>query len=57
MHGKTWVEAPAFRLHRTPGRIAWAGPTFGQHLWEVLTDVLGYDDDKAADLLATGAFE
>lgn len=57
IHGTTYVEAPAFRLHRTPGRIAWAGPTFGQHLWEVLTEILAYDEDKAADLIATGIFE
>lgn len=57
IHGTSWVETSAFKLRRTPGRPAWAGPTFGQHLWEVLTEVCGYDEETAASLIATGAFE
>lgn len=57
IHGMSWVETSAFTLGRTPGRATWAGPTFGQHLWEVLADICGYDEDTAANLIATGAFE
>lgn len=56
-NGETWVEAMPFHLSRTPASVKWAGPTFGQHLWDVLTETLGYDEDKAAALIATGAFE
>ncbi|MFN0026600.1 MAG: CaiB/BaiF CoA transferase family protein [Acidimicrobiales bacterium] len=54
--GKTWVEGSRYRLSRTPAVVG-APPTLGQHNWEVLTEVLGYDDDRAADLAAAGAFE
>ena len=44
IHGSTWAERSSIRLSRTPGFPQWAGPTIGQHLHEVLSDVLGYDD-------------
>jgi hypothetical protein len=30
---------------------------FGQHLPEVLTDILGYDDERIAELIVAGALE
>ena len=30
---------------------------FGQHLSEVLTDILGYDDERIAELIVAGALE
>ncbi|MEQ8263946.1 CoA transferase [Pseudohaliea sp.] len=56
-HGETWVEGTPIHLSRTPGGPRWAGPTMGQHLFEVLTDVLGYDDGTIADHIASGVFE
>ncbi len=56
-HGETWAEGPAIQLARTPGAPRWGGPTFGQHLQEVLAEVLGYEADKIADLIGSGAFE
>jgi crotonobetainyl-CoA:carnitine CoA-transferase CaiB-like acyl-CoA transferase len=32
-------------------------PTIGQHTWQVLTEILGYDDDRVAELAAAGLFE
>jgi crotonobetainyl-CoA:carnitine CoA-transferase CaiB-like acyl-CoA transferase len=56
-HGETWVEGPAIQLSRTPGAPRWAGPTYGQHLFEVLSELLGYDPGKIAELVASGVCE
>jgi len=55
--GTTWVEGTRFHLSRTPARITRGGPTFGQHTFEVLTDVLGYDGDRIAELAAAEVLE
>jgi crotonobetainyl-CoA:carnitine CoA-transferase CaiB-like acyl-CoA transferase len=57
LHGTSWVEGSPFRLSRTPAQVAWAGPTFGQHLEEVLGGILGYDGDRIADLIIAGVLE
>ena len=54
-HGFTWVENSNYTLSRTPSRVAWGGPTFGQHTMEVLEGLLGYDGDRIADLVIAGA--
>jgi crotonobetainyl-CoA:carnitine CoA-transferase CaiB-like acyl-CoA transferase len=48
--GTTIVDAPRFVMSRTPGRVLHGGPTFGEHSFEILTDVLGYDGDRIAEL-------
>jgi crotonobetainyl-CoA:carnitine CoA-transferase CaiB-like acyl-CoA transferase len=55
--GTTWVEGSRFRLSRTPARVERGGPNIGQHTWEVLTDLLGYDADHIADLAAAELLE
>ena len=55
--GTTWVEGSRLRLARTPPRTEVGPPTIGQHSWEVLTEVLGYSEDRAAELAATGVLE
>jgi crotonobetainyl-CoA:carnitine CoA-transferase CaiB-like acyl-CoA transferase len=55
--GETTVEGSRFRLSRTPARIERAGPTFGQHNFEVLTELLGYDAEQAAELAASGVLQ
>jgi benzylsuccinate CoA-transferase BbsF subunit len=55
--GTTWVEGSRFRLSRTPARIERGGPTIGEHSWEVLTEILGYDVDRVADLAAAELLE
>lgn len=42
--------APLPRLSRTPGRIRATGPIRGAHTVEILTDVLGLDPDRIAEL-------
>ena len=46
------VEGPRFRLSVTPGEVSTGGPMFNEHLFEVLSEHLGYDPDKIADLIA-----
>jgi len=55
-HGQVWIEDSAIHLSRTPGAARWAAPPAGEHLYEVLTDILGRDPDQAAELIATGIF-
>ena len=57
IHGTSWAEGSSIQLSRTPGAPKWAGPTFGQHLHEVLADILRYDDDRITELIASGALE
>ena len=55
--GSLPIEASRFRLSRTPAPPIQAAPTLGQHVYEVLHDILGYDDDRIGDLAAAGVLE
>jgi crotonobetainyl-CoA:carnitine CoA-transferase CaiB-like acyl-CoA transferase len=55
--GTTVVETCRLHLSRTPPLVDRGAPTLGQHTWQVLTEVLGYDDDTAAELIGRGIFE
>lgn len=55
--GSTVVEASRFRLSRTPAKVAHGGPTFGEHTFEVLAEVLGYDAEHIAELAAAELLE
>ena len=50
-------DAPAWKLSRTPARGLRAGPTLGQHSFEVCRDILGLSEDEIAELSAEGVFE
>ena len=52
LHGTAWVENTRFRLDRTPSVLWRAGAPFGTDAYEVLTELLGYDEDRIADLAA-----
>jgi crotonobetainyl-CoA:carnitine CoA-transferase CaiB-like acyl-CoA transferase len=56
-HGTTWVEGSRFTLSRTPAQITTGGPTYGQHTFDVLGDILGYDADRIAELAVAGVLE
>ena len=56
LHGESVVEGSRFRLSRTPARIG-QPPAVGEHTEQVLKDILGYDDDRIAELAAAGAFD
>ena len=50
IHGTTTVEGSRFRLSRTPARVERAAPTFGRDNHHVLTEILGYSDERVAEL-------
>ena len=48
--GTTIVDASRFTLSRTPAQVTYGGPTLGEHTFDILTEVLGYDSDRIAEL-------
>ena len=55
--GEMVVENTRSALSRTPSRVERAGPTLGEHNVQVLQDILGYDDERVADVFASLAME
>jgi crotonobetainyl-CoA:carnitine CoA-transferase CaiB-like acyl-CoA transferase len=55
--GEAVVEAPRFRLSRTPGRVEGPAPSFGDSTPWVLETLLGYGDERIAELAIAGALE
>lgn len=55
--GTITIEGPRAQFSATPGYPAWPGPIIGEHTHQVLTGLLGYDDEQFADLLIAGALE
>ena len=53
--GEVTIEGPRFHLSRTPGRTATPSPTYGQHAERVLSTILGYDEERIAELVIAGA--
>ncbi|MCY4619925.1 MAG: CoA transferase [Chloroflexi bacterium] len=47
-------DGPIVKLHETPGYLASPAPLFGEHTFEVATEVLGYSGDEVAELTASG---
>jgi crotonobetainyl-CoA:carnitine CoA-transferase CaiB-like acyl-CoA transferase len=50
--GTTVVDGPRAHLSRTPARVERAAPTFGRDNFEVLSEILGYDAERIAELAA-----
>lgn len=48
--GTTWIENTRFHMSRTPAVVTYGGPTWGEHSWEILSEELGYDADRIAEL-------
>ncbi len=57
VHGTTTVEGSRFRLSRTPARIERSAPTFGRDNQYVLETLLGYSQERIAELAAAGVLE
>ena len=55
--GEMVVENTRSVLSRTPSRVKRAGPTLGEHNVQVLQEILGYDDERMADVFASLAME
>jgi|TARA_B100000959_G_scaffold286373_1_gene364738 crotonobetainyl-CoA:carnitine CoA-transferase CaiB-like acyl-CoA transferase len=56
-HGSMWVEGPRFCMSRSADTVSAAAPTLGQHTFDVLEQVLGYDADQIAELAVAGVLE
>ena len=52
--GVSLYDGPTVRLHETPGYLAAPAPLFGEHTFEVATEVLGYSAAEVAELAASG---
>ena len=57
VHPGLVVEASRFVLSRSAPSRYGPPPTLGEHTYEILRDLLGYDDDRIADIAATAALE
>jgi len=57
IYGHTWAEQYGFRLSRSDGTPRQSGPTWGEHNYEILSEILGYDGDQIADLAIAGVLE
>jgi crotonobetainyl-CoA:carnitine CoA-transferase CaiB-like acyl-CoA transferase len=53
----TIVEDTRSKLSRTPARIRGGVPTLGRDNWEILKELLGYDDARVAELAAADVIE
>jgi crotonobetainyl-CoA:carnitine CoA-transferase CaiB-like acyl-CoA transferase len=53
----TVVEGTRSKLSRTPACIRRGVPTLGRDNWEILTELLGYDEARVAALAAAGVLE
>jgi len=53
--GETVIEGSHYQFSRTPSAALWGGAPIGEHTFEILSDMLGYDSDQIADLAATQA--
>jgi formyl-CoA transferase len=56
-HGTIVVEGSRMKLSATPAVVAGIPPVLGQDTVEVITEILGYSDDRMGDLFAAGALE
>jgi crotonobetainyl-CoA:carnitine CoA-transferase CaiB-like acyl-CoA transferase len=51
----TWeMEAPPWRLSRTPAHVRLSAPGFGEHNGHVFREILGLDEDEIARLYESG---
>jgi len=57
VYGHTWAEQYGFRLSRSDGTPRRAGPMWGDQNFEILSELLGYDGDRIADLVIAGVLE
>jgi crotonobetainyl-CoA:carnitine CoA-transferase CaiB-like acyl-CoA transferase len=53
--GKFTVEGPRAKLSRTPAAVRRAAPSLGQDNQHVLESILGYDETRISELVASGA--
>ena len=52
-----WVEGPRFAMSRSTDVLNRAGPSYGEHTFLVLEELLGYDADRVAELAVASVLE
>jgi crotonobetainyl-CoA:carnitine CoA-transferase CaiB-like acyl-CoA transferase len=57
IHGMTMVEGSRFMLSRTPAKIDRAAPTLGGDSYDVLHNILGYSEERIAELVSEEVLE
>jgi len=55
--GETVIEGSRLRMSRSQPIVDSSAPTFSRDQMYVLTDILGYDDERVGELLVAGVFE
>lgn len=55
--GELSINGSPVVMSATPASFASAGPTLGENTFEILTDLLGYDGDRVAELAVLGVLE
>ena len=55
--GRRLVERARVRFSRVPDGVDRSSPLLGEHTLDILTETLGYDGDRIADLAAAEALE
>lgn len=55
--GVMWTHACRTKMSRTPAQLRRGGPNHGEDTFEVLTEYLGYDPDRVADLAVARVLE
>jgi crotonobetainyl-CoA:carnitine CoA-transferase CaiB-like acyl-CoA transferase len=56
-HGSFWIEGPRFTMSRSTTDITDAGPSLGQHTFDILLGILGYDDEALGEVAAAQVLE
>ena len=55
--GTVAIESSRVRFSATPATVTAPGPSMGEHTHEVLTDILGYSEERFVELLIGGVLE
>ncbi|MGI9599231.1 MAG: CoA transferase [Acidimicrobiales bacterium] len=55
--GQALVDGVPYTLSEARNGFDWAGPTYGEHSIEVLTEILGYDMDRVTELIVAEVLE
>ena len=53
--GRSTFDGAVTLFSQTPARPTRAGPTIGEHTFEVMSDVLGYSEERISEMAAAGA--
>ena len=57
VYGEVPYSGLAHIMSRTPGVVHSPAPCVGQHSWQILEDILGFDGDTIAQLLVENVVE